>query len=633
MSSPRKVRGGYRALATKNIEDLKEALECENIKKARVLSLINVLNELKDTLKGFDETIQAELEDKDFMEDLMEAHRRQLEINEWILQGQEVLKNMETNNSDSLSKLMETSVNFREPTGIKLPTINLPIFNGDCLNWQQFWDIFRGTIHESRDINGAQKFSYLKGQLTGDALQLIEGFTLTDHNYQEAVTLLMETYGKPYKIIHAHLNAIFDIKKSDCSSAGLSKFRAVYENHLRSLKSLNVEVDKAGYVFTAYLLRKLPDKIRDNINRCARSDCWTLENFRKAIDNEIELLQAIEPTSKDVFIPDVNVKKPKFNFNDKYKNSSTNYKPKSTLGTYSIGANNQTCKLCFGKHPFWDCSTYTDSKLRLSRAKELNLCFVCLHNNHLADTCKSAHSCKNCGKRHNTAFCNKLSKDNSKTYNDNKTVSTVATSSMEGHNNKGVALPTALLRVLVDGQVIKLRALFDQGSQKTFMKKAVAKRYNLKPFKTVNLRIEGFNSLASERTYEMVSVRIHTDQGPIDIEAILVDNLPKSIQMTGLKQASVDLRNVNIKLSDYITGDNVTDFAFIIGADHFYDFVTGFRKAAEVQLLSSKIGYMITGKLPVRGKVNHNPVSNLVTVLNVGKEGILYNRKVSEWAL
>ena len=61
------------------------------------------------------------------------------------------------------------------------------------------------------------------------------------------------------------------------------------------LKVLGTKVDDAGFVFSALLLRKLPPRVRDNINGAARSHYWTLEDFRKAINDEITLLQAMEP--------------------------------------------------------------------------------------------------------------------------------------------------------------------------------------------------------------------------------------------------------------------------------------------------------------------------------------------------
>lgn len=370
MATDIKIRGGHRSRATINIGKLKELIDQEVKDKHKVSSLIDILIENRNILKQFDERIQSSLSDDDFLKDLLESDEKQLEINEWIKKGQEIIINLENPVDESMNRFLNSSNLNKESTSIKLPVLKLPYFDGNPINWQQFWDIFRSSIHERSDIIGAQKFAYLKGQLQNEALQLIEGFSTTDNDYLEALELLKNTYGKPYKIIQAHLHAIFDITEPSCSSTELRKFRASYESHLRSLKALDVEVDQAGFVFVAYLLRKLPSKVRVNLNRAAKSDRWNLEGFRLALENEISLLQAVEPenpyrikgTSKD---------------NEKIKNKVSNsVKAKTTMGSYSVNINKSFCKFCFKNHPFWQCTKYDNTSARLERAKELNLFFL-----------------------------------------------------------------------------------------------------------------------------------------------------------------------------------------------------------------------------------------------------------------
>lgn len=67
--------------------------------------------------------------------------------------------------------------------------------------------------------------------------------------------------------MEAHLHVIFDISTQLSSSKDLSTFQSCYERHLRGLKSLGANVDDAGFVYAALLLRKFPEKILDNVNR------------------------------------------------------------------------------------------------------------------------------------------------------------------------------------------------------------------------------------------------------------------------------------------------------------------------------------------------------------------------------
>lgn len=80
-------------------------------------------------------------------------------------------------------------------------------FDGNSLQWQKFWDLFRSSIHERDDLSRATKFHYLVTQLTGKAEQLLTGFGHTDLEYLGAVDLLRETYGKPQRHIQARIHA------------------------------------------------------------------------------------------------------------------------------------------------------------------------------------------------------------------------------------------------------------------------------------------------------------------------------------------------------------------------------------------------------------------------------------------
>ena len=294
MASAIRIRGGHRAMGTKHTQLLQDLLSEEPFRKEEVECVLELISKTKETLETLDQKIQEAMEDdEEMVKDMTEAAERQLELSKWLKRGKLAIQSLE-----NVQLEVPVSVGLKKENHIKLPTIKLPTFNGDSLFWQPFWDVFKSSVHDRTEIVGSQKFSYLKGQLKDEALQLIEGFSTTDNDYMEAIELLKSTYGKPYKIIEAHLNAIFDIQGPQCNATELSKFRANYESHLRSLKALSVEVESAGFVFAAYLLRKLPIKIKDNLNRAAKSDRWDLDSFRRAIESEISLLQAVEPEAE-----------------------------------------------------------------------------------------------------------------------------------------------------------------------------------------------------------------------------------------------------------------------------------------------------------------------------------------------
>ena len=78
-----------------------------------------------------------------------------LDSNETVarLQGQlaQVLRKQEKGSRPLLPNTTETFEQRNKVTSqIKLPKINLPVFHGNILCWQEFWDVFNSSVHEQR---------------------------------------------------------------------------------------------------------------------------------------------------------------------------------------------------------------------------------------------------------------------------------------------------------------------------------------------------------------------------------------------------------------------------------------------------------------------------------------------------
>ena len=91
-----------------------------------------------------------------------------------------------------------------EKPNIRLPKLEFKQFNGDNLKWQEFWDSFEATIHKDPTMPPINKFNYLRTPLEDRALRTIEGLELTNANYETAITLLQERYGKKQMVLDAH---------------------------------------------------------------------------------------------------------------------------------------------------------------------------------------------------------------------------------------------------------------------------------------------------------------------------------------------------------------------------------------------------------------------------------------------
>ena len=63
------------------------------------------------------------------------------------------------NNTELITRLVSSSVG--ENLRVNLPKLQLPVFDGNLQQWQEFWDIYKATIHEQHTMPAVWKFNYL----------------------------------------------------------------------------------------------------------------------------------------------------------------------------------------------------------------------------------------------------------------------------------------------------------------------------------------------------------------------------------------------------------------------------------------------------------------------------------------
>ncbi|KAI1723679.1 hypothetical protein DdX_03850 [Ditylenchus destructor] len=74
--------------------------------------------------------------------------------------------------------------------------LEIPHFDGDLLQWPEFWESFRDLIHniDSAYLPPFRKLMYLRHYLSGHALNLIKYLPICEVSYYKAVNLLQEEF-------------------------------------------------------------------------------------------------------------------------------------------------------------------------------------------------------------------------------------------------------------------------------------------------------------------------------------------------------------------------------------------------------------------------------------------------------
>ena len=241
----------------------------------------------------------------------------------------------------------------------KLPKLVLPKFRGEVTNWLSFWDSFNSAVHVNPGLSKIDKFNYLNSLLEGSAKRAIQGLTLSDANYDSAIEILQQRFGRQQQIISAHMEEILKIQPSTSDSP--SSLRFVYDKlnvHVRGLKSLGVSAEQYGSLLTPIVMSKLPSDIRLQIARNTTEEVWKIEELIETIRIEMEAREASE--GNRVHTSPAQSNRPSSNINPRQQTKSRNVPTSSTLHSGQIENFRIRCVYCSEHHYSASCQRVTD---------------------------------------------------------------------------------------------------------------------------------------------------------------------------------------------------------------------------------------------------------------------------------
>ena len=145
----------------------------------------------------------------------------------------------------------------------KLPKLVLPKFRGEVTTWMGFWYSYKSAVHDNVNLSKIDKFNCLRSLLEGAASQAIQGLALSSDNYDSAVEILEQRFGKTQQIISAHMEEILKLQPSltDCPSS----LHFLYDKlsvHVQGLSSLGVSSQECGSLLIPIIMSKLSNEIR-----------------------------------------------------------------------------------------------------------------------------------------------------------------------------------------------------------------------------------------------------------------------------------------------------------------------------------------------------------------------------------
>ncbi|GFY45804.1 integrase catalytic domain-containing protein [Trichonephila inaurata madagascariensis] len=210
-----------------------------------------------------------------------------------------LLERTSSNNSDGctsseqVSRETETNIirnSFKTENSVKLPRIHINTFNGESSEWLDFYNSFEIAIHKNDTLSKIEKFTYLKSYLRGAASTAISGFALTNENYDSAIQLLQDRFGRKELAINAHMTKLLQLEtvKSVNNVPALRKLYDNIEIQVRSLQSLGIRTETYSNLLFPVILQKVPLEINILYNRQRKCDATDINDLICFLKQEIQ---------------------------------------------------------------------------------------------------------------------------------------------------------------------------------------------------------------------------------------------------------------------------------------------------------------------------------------------------------
>ena len=489
-----------------------------------------------------------------------------------------------------------------------LPTLDIPVFQGDKIRFQSFIDKFDASIGNKASIENVDKFGYLLKFLKGDPFNLVESLPVTKDAYQIAMDILNKTYYDEDEIKHELALKLINLKPCKDSYHELFKFYSELESLLGQIKNSKLDIKGSSWLIEAIIFDKLPIGVKEMFQTKINK---TYPNLNLIRENFPSILSLYKSTKSD---NSLSKQSQVFNKGTKGKQKSeaefVKNKGHSTLQSFSNlteSMPNFKCKFCSStEHSTSNCCKYSSYEDRMKRCEQLKLCQRCTGAKHIISECKTKlkYKCTDCKGDHVRSMCtgNKEQKNfgghqkgnsSNKISNGNICLNgTLKTSSM--------LLPTITVQLKnAKEESVDARAYIDTCSQQTFLSKSLLNKLNV-PYETKieNLSLSSFARKDSDKIdLNVADISVTLGNLETSMKVVAVDNVHANTDIPGLKER-VDSLQSTYKLADKFLKDNPAKVIdMLIGADYLHLVHEGIVRIGEGIALKTPVGIAPLGDI------------------------------------
>ncbi|XP_003370700.1 zinc knuckle protein, partial [Trichinella spiralis] len=357
---------------------------CDESEKAVViqgqLSLVEKLFEETDALQSaFEEGLEAEEQEASIIEwsgyrlDFLRSQARAHEVAGQGLADRAAPQELKTAEVDP---------------NVRLPRLELPKFDGDVTRFHEFWDQFETSVHRQPGASGATKLAYLRGCLTGAALDTIEGLSASNQGYELALQRLRERFDRPMVAVREQILRLVDLlmTKNKLSTICDEFHKKVYA--LTALgKDPRTSDLSVAEVLIALCREQLPGSVQFRWDELAQANNAVVADL-PAFLRFLQQLTDLPGASRRSKEPTRETTKARRSGGERKRNSPES--PPRGSATFLHAAVERSCHICQKQHLPQQCPSLLRAgpHQRRELARRARLCFACLEPGHYASGCK-----------------------------------------------------------------------------------------------------------------------------------------------------------------------------------------------------------------------------------------------------
>lgn len=591
------------SITAKNLEEILDEAERNSIPSCRVEAQVchSLLSEYYRELTELDSKIQDAIvtldqwEEQTMEKELEEAHKYKarwkfLDVRFNILKSEKETK--------EVTNIKKEKTEEKQERKFKLPLLEIRKFDGNIKNWLTFWGHF-SKIDSDPEIEETDKLLYLIQSIeqNSEVRTFVEGFPLTKESYKLCINELKSRYAREDILIQIYVRELLSLILNKEKNFDLMHLYDSISSHLRALEVLKVTKEK----YSAFLLPMVESALPTEILKV-----W---ERRRPVGGEDELNCLLEFLKKEVESNQRITLATEF----KLENQTKQVEPAATcLAVNYSNSRKETqvkeCIWCEKAHASTEC--FKIAKMTLEERREFlkkkRACALCLRMGHHAKICKSFIKCYVCGQRHSPVLCpGKPTPSNDvKPAPDKKNIAPVIQNYSAENPTSSTSttlLQTVTLRISHGQKTAKVRAMFDSGSQRSYIKEEIMEKLNISPAGTEGLSHSLFGgATVSFKNYKTYDLTVQNMDRTFEFQmnalgqSIICKNVPK--YNTDSKSLSELLNKHQIKLTD--TDSEGSDIGLLIGADYSGLLLTNTFVQLESGLTAIKtsLGWTLQGK-------------------------------------